>query len=67
MQPAFPADPLPPAVDSDVAQPGAAVSAEPVRDHPCQICPNCGSKLNAFRCKLICACCGYFMSCADYY
>jgi hypothetical protein len=30
-------------------------------------CPNCSSQLTTHRCKLVCTCCGYFMSCADYY
>jgi hypothetical protein len=30
-------------------------------------CPNCSSQLTVHRCKLVCTCCGYFMSCADYY
>lgn len=36
-------------------------------DHLCQICPTCGSRLDGYRCKLVCNHCGYFMSCADYY
>jgi len=36
-------------------------------DHHCQICPTCGHRLSGHRCKLVCANCGYYMSCADYY
>ena len=30
-------------------------------------CPVCSRRLESRRCKLICAECGYYMSCADYY
>jgi hypothetical protein len=30
-------------------------------------CPVCTVRLAELRCKLICARCGYYMSCADYY
>ncbi len=30
-------------------------------------CPNCGSKLQESRCKLLCPRCHYYMSCSDYY
>jgi hypothetical protein len=30
-------------------------------------CPVCSQRLEARSCKLICAVCGYYMSCADYY
>jgi hypothetical protein len=36
-------------------------------EHPCQVCPTCGHRLTSHRCKLVCARCGYYMSCADYY
>ncbi len=32
-----------------------------------QYCPVCSQRLESRRCKLICAVCGYYMSCADYY
>ncbi|HLI04783.1 MAG TPA: hypothetical protein VKU93_10960 [Terracidiphilus sp.] len=49
--------------------PGAAAIAdpEPAPEHHQQICPNCGHRLTGHRCKLVCAHCGYYMSCADYY
>lgn len=40
-------------------------SAEP--DHHSVYCPNCSERLYGQRCKLICAKCGYYLSCADYY
>jgi hypothetical protein len=30
-------------------------------------CPVCSQRLESRHCKLICAVCGYYMSCADYY
>ncbi len=32
-------------------------------------CPVCGKELQERKCKLFCPdpCCGYFLSCADYY
>jgi NADH pyrophosphatase NudC (nudix superfamily) len=36
-------------------------------DHHCRICPTCGHQLTGHRCKLVCAHCGYYLSCADYY
>lgn len=54
----------------EVPQSGAAggkLAAEPPLDHHSQLCPTCGSRLTGHRCKLICAQCGYYMSCADYY
>jgi hypothetical protein len=30
-------------------------------------CPVCSMKLESRKCKLFCAKCGYYMSCADYY
>jgi len=30
-----------------------------------EVCPQCGSLLQAFSCKLFCRC-GYFMSCSEF-
>jgi hypothetical protein len=50
--------------DSDQALP----RSEPVdsEDEPMLYCPVCSQRLNARKCKLFCAQCGYYMSCADY-
>ena len=29
-------------------------------------CPRCGGELHNHKCKLLCARCGYFMSCSDF-
>ena len=30
-------------------------------------CPVCSTRLQNQKCKLFCALCGYYLSCADYY
>jgi hypothetical protein len=30
-------------------------------------CPACSTRLESRKCKLFCALCGYYLSCADYY
>lgn len=46
--------------------PASAKSREPDPE-TCRYCPNCDSRLDEQKCKLICRQCGYFMSCADYH
>jgi hypothetical protein len=53
--------------DGKVSDSGVAGEDARAAEHHSQICPNCGQRLTGYRCKLICAGCGYYMSCADYY
>lgn len=62
-----------PAVDAAHASPSAPSPAQPAGEHrqgedrePMLHCPVCSQKLLARKCKLYCAQCGYYMSCADY-
>jgi hypothetical protein len=50
-----------------VAGSDADQTADQAVDHHCQLCPTCSHRLTGHRCKLVCAQCGYYMSCADYY
>jgi hypothetical protein len=55
--------------DDESIKTGAS-SSPPKRkdeDEPSLYCPRCDSRLTEMKCKLICAKCGYYMSCADYY
>lgn len=40
---------------------GRAVERDPGR-----VCPRCGETLREHQCKLVCARCGYFLSCSDF-
>jgi hypothetical protein len=55
-------------VDADRGASGAD-SCEQVGavEHPISFCPVCSERLEPKRCKLICAKCGYYLSCSDYY
>jgi hypothetical protein len=44
----------------------SAASAPAPADEPMLYCPVCSTRLDARKCKLFCAQCGYYMSCADY-
>jgi hypothetical protein len=53
---------------SFVPQPQPSSDPEPVSDENAMLyCPVCSMKLESRKCKLFCAQCGYYMSCADYY
>ena len=52
--------------DQRVPASGAAAAAQPVPDLS-TFCPNCGTPLRGRSCKLVCATCGFFLSCSDFY
>ncbi|MGA3335541.1 MAG: hypothetical protein ABSC62_15410 [Terracidiphilus sp.] len=54
---------------AEISQSSAPVPIEETTpiEHHCQVCPTCGHRLIGHRCKLVCAHCGYYLSCADYY
>ncbi len=53
---------------SSVPQPQLPFIPEPVSDDEAMLyCPVCSMRLESRKCKLFCAQCGYYMSCADYY
>ena len=49
------------------AQPETDVPAEIDAGQAMLYCPVCSTRLESRKCKLFCAQCGYYMSCADYY
>jgi hypothetical protein len=53
--------------DHSTHSPNASTSAAAPYEHASHHCPVCSQRLEPRRCKLICAVCGYYMSCADYY
>ena len=54
--------------DSSVTEPQPSPDPEPPPDDRAMLyCPVCSMKLESRKCKLFCAQCGYYMSCADYY
>jgi hypothetical protein len=54
-------------VDTEPVQEPYSEQRHESAEHTCQWCPNCASRLESSRCKLVCWRCGYYMSCADYY
>jgi hypothetical protein len=53
------------AAPEQAVQPQAA--RKPGEEEPMLYCPRCSTRLSERKCKLFCAQCGYYMSCADYY
>jgi len=55
---------------SDAAPEGGGLDSNAegqVPGEPLEYCPVCSARLEPRKCKLICARCGYYMSCSDYY
>jgi hypothetical protein len=38
----------------------------PQADLPLNFCPVCSARLESRHCKMVCARCGYFMSCSEF-
>jgi hypothetical protein len=57
----------PPQDDDSIKTDASLAPARKDEDEPSLYCPRCDSRLTELKCKLICAKCAYYMSCADYY
>ena len=55
------------APEKDEGITGTSASRGTEEHTPSSYCPVCSQRLEARRCKLVCAVCGYYMSCSDYY
>ena len=64
---AAPVQPEPAGSASSQLAPHIENSAVAPHEDASRYCPVCSQRLESRRCKLICAVCGYYMSCADYY
>jgi hypothetical protein len=60
---------VPVAQPTKPAEPDSVFTGQLTADtgQPMLFCPVCSMKLESRKCKLFCARCGYYMSCADYY
>jgi hypothetical protein len=56
-----------PEAGHDAGRPETSQPAAPEDAEPMLFCPVCSTRLTSSKCKLICAQCGYYLSCADYY
>jgi hypothetical protein len=61
--------PVPPLPNRDPTRALASKEAAPqsTEAEAMLYCPVCSTRLESRKCKLFCARCGYYMSCADYY
>jgi hypothetical protein len=51
----------------DARRPEMTKEAPPEDMEPMLYCPVCSTRLTERKCKLVCAQCGYYLICADYY
>lgn len=60
----------PTAVNFQEVESGLRTGAGSIKQSPeitSEFCPGCAARLTSRSCKLICATCGYYMSCSDFY
>jgi hypothetical protein len=54
-------------VNEPQPEPENTPESSPGDDNAMLWCPVCSTRLDSRKCKLFCAKCGYYLSCADYY